>query len=104
MFHSIKKYTDTISKFPEIVGGVQALAALIKYPSVAKESGVEGSVFVRTFINEEGNVEKLMVTRGIGSGCDIAAVTAISKTKFIPAMVEGQTSESTGVNSNKIQI
>ena len=85
-----KKYRDTLSKFPEIEGGVEALASLIQYPDEAKETGVQGVVFIRAFLNEQGLVEKLMVTRGIGSGCDIAALTAVSKTKFTPATVEGE--------------
>lgn len=83
------EYPDEVSELPGIIGGVSALASLIKYPEQAKRSGLEGSVFVKAFINTAGEVDKVMVIRGIGAGCDLAALTAVCKTKFTPASDEG---------------
>ena len=57
-----------------------------KYPKVAKEKGIEGTVVVQVFVNEKGRVTETAILRGIpDSGLDEAAIKAIEKVKFRPA-------------------
>lgn len=75
---------------PEIIGGIQEVYKHIDYPRQAILGGVEGRVFVKFIVDENGNVKKPVVLRDIGAGCGEAAVKGISKVKFKPAMNDGK--------------
>ncbi len=76
---------------PQPVGGLKAIYKNItEYPKIAKEAGIQGKVYVLAFINEKGGVDNVKVVRGIGGGCDEAALEAVKKTKFKPGMQKGK--------------
>ena len=75
---------------PRPVGGLEAIQAMVEYPALAKKAQVEGRVFVQFVVNLEGRAEDIMITRGIGAGCDEAAVEAIKKTRFTPGRQRGE--------------
>jgi TonB family protein len=77
----------SVDKMPEPVGGLEAIMSKIVYPKEAKESGTQGKVFVALLIDESGNVAEASVQKGIGSGCDEAAIAAIKSTKFTPGIL-----------------
>ena len=79
-----------VEEMPQPIGGLQEIQKKIKYPEIAKRVGVEGKVFVRAFVDEEGNVVNAEVVKGIGGGCDEAALEAIRKTKFTPGKQRGK--------------
>ena len=79
-----------VEEMPQPIGGLQGIQQKIKYPEIAKRAGVEGKVFVRAFVDEEGNVVNAEVIKGIGAGCDEAALEAILKTKFTPGKQRGK--------------
>ena len=83
-------YLAEIDEMPKPIGGIKALAAKVVYPKNAKDDGVQGRVFVKAYINEKGIVVKTKILRGIGSGCDEAAVNAISATRFTPGKHKGK--------------
>ncbi len=85
-----EEYSVAVEKMPSIVGGISSLSKNIKYPEEAKKYGIEGKVFVRVFIDEKGNVVKAEVFKGIGFGCDDAALTAVRKLHFIPGELKGK--------------
>ena len=70
-------------EMPEFEGGTQGLMRFIGqnvvYPSVAREIGKEGIVYVSFVVNEVGNVENVKVVKGIGYGCDEEVVRVINK-------------------------
>ena len=77
-------------------GGEVALFKFINenlvYPQEAIDAGVEGRVFVRFWINEDGSLSDFEVPRGIGYGCDEEAVRVIqSMPKWKPGMQRGKT-------------
>ncbi len=84
------KYAVSDEKMPQIVGGLQALAKNIVYPEEAKKHGIEGRVFIKAFVDEKGNVVKAEVIKGIGFGCDTAAVNAVLRLHFIPGIQKGK--------------
>jgi len=90
IFFNDKDYLAEFDEMPFPVGGLKAIQEKIVYPEEAKSQGVEGKVFVTAFINENGVVEKAEVLKGIGGGCDKAALEAVYKTKFSPGKKEGQ--------------
>jgi len=71
---------------PQMAGGMAALRKHLKYPEIAQEAGIEGTVIVQAFINKEGNVEDVVIVKGIPkTGLNEAAINAVKKTKWKPA-------------------
>lgn len=83
-------YFVAVEDLPEPVGGIAAIQAAVVYPEIAKRAGVEGTVYVEAFVDEGGTVTRTQVVKGIGAGCDEAAQSAVSKTKFKPGKQRGK--------------
>ncbi len=84
-------YFVAVEEMPKPIGGITAIQKQIVYPEIAKRAGIQGKVYVKTFIDENGGVIKTEIVKGIGSGCDEAAMDAIKKTKFTPGKQRGKT-------------
>ena len=84
---SLSKVGDTM---PTVVGGVTAIAEHITYPEIAKRAGIQGKVFVNVVLDIDGTVLKTEVKKGIGAGCDEAAVNAIKACEFTPGYKDGE--------------
>ena len=57
-----------------------------KYPEIAQEAGIEGTVIVQVFVDKKGRVKETIILKGIpNTGLDEAAINAIRKTRFLPA-------------------
>ncbi len=71
---------------PEFPGGKKAFIEFItknlQYPEEAKEKRIEGDVFVRFYINDNGTVTDAKIEKGLGYGCDEEAVRLIKMMKF----------------------
>ncbi len=78
-----------VERMPELIGGLEKLQKSITYPEIARLAGIEGRVMVSFVIDEKGNVLNPVVVRGIGGGCDEAAIEAVKKAKFVPGMQRG---------------
>ncbi len=83
-------YLAFAPKMPEPVGGLEAIVKKVVYPSLAKQQNVQGKVYLLVYINEKGDVDDVKVVKGIGMGCDEAAITAVKKHKFTPGQDKGQ--------------
>ena len=46
-------------------------------PAVAKDNGIEGKVYIKFVVNEDGSVSQAQVVRGIGGGCDEEALRVV---------------------------
>jgi protein TonB len=75
---------------PEPIGGIAQLQKKLVYPTYAREHDIEGTVQVRTFIDQNGDVTKAEVESGIGYGCDDVARITILYTKFSPGLIRGK--------------
>jgi TonB family protein len=80
----------TVEVMPEPVGGMETIYKKLVYPETAKDKGIEGTVIIKTFIDEYGEVTNAEVEKGIGGGCDEAARLAVYYTKFKPGMQRGR--------------
>jgi protein TonB len=49
----------------------------IKYPQMARESGIQGTVYVTFVVERSGAVTDVKILRGIGGGCDEEAVRVV---------------------------
>ncbi len=83
-------YFVAVEEMPTPIGGIRAIQEKIVYPEIAKRAGVEGKVYVLAFVNEQGIVTKAQIIKGIGAGCDEAALDAVLKTKFKPGKQRGK--------------
>ncbi|NOY50730.1 MAG: energy transducer TonB [Chlorobi bacterium] len=70
-----------VESMPEFPGGAgelyKYLGQNIKYPPLAKESGIQGRVFVNFVVEPDGSISNVKVLRGIGGGCDEEAVRVV---------------------------
>lgn len=59
------------------------------YTEQARRNGVEGDVYIRILIGEDGKVLRASVIRGLPDGLDDQALKAVYKLKFKAAMKDG---------------
>lgn len=72
---------------PQPIGGFAAIQSNLRYPEIARKAGVEGKVIIQADIDDRGNVVRTTVIKSLGNnGCDEAAIEAIKKVKWKPAM------------------
>jgi len=79
-----------VEQMPEPIGGIAAIQRKIVYPEIARRAGVQGRVFVKAFVDETGRVTKVTLIKGIGAGCDEAAMKAVRETRFKPGKQRGK--------------
>lgn len=72
-----------VESMPSFPGGDAArmryLQENIKYPQMARESGIQGTVYVTFVVETDGSVTDIRILRGIGGGCDEEAVRVIER-------------------------
>jgi protein TonB len=78
-------------EMPSFLGGdierLKFLTDNIKYPQLAEENGIKGTVYVQFVVDTKGNITDVKVLRGIGGGCDEEAVRVI---KMMPQWHPGK--------------
>ena len=84
------QYFVAVENMPEPIGGIAGIQGKIVYPSIAKRAGVEGTVYIKAYVNKKGIVTKAIVLKGIGAGCDQAAMKAVEETRFTPGRQRGK--------------
>ena len=60
------------------------------YPEEAQEEGIEGEVVITAVVSERGRVLKIEKVQGPGFGLNKAAVRALLRSRFIPALYRGR--------------
>jgi protein TonB len=85
-----EEYFVAVEEMPQLIGGVKGLMRNLVYPELAIRAGIQGRVYVLAYINERGEVDRAEVVRGIGGGCDEAALQAVKKSKFTPGKQRGR--------------
>lgn len=88
-----KIYT-VVEKMPQFVGGQEALYKYLQdslvYPKKAIEQGIQGKVFCRFFVDEEGYVRDVIVLRGVNPLLDEEALRVL---KAMPKWEPGTQNE-----------
>ena len=84
-----------VEEMPDFPGGLAKLADYlgknIKYPQMARESGIQGLVFVNFVIEPDGSVSNVNVMRSLGGGCDEEAIRVVkSMPKWKPGKQRGK--------------
>ena len=84
-----------VEEMPSFPGGeaelLKYVATHIKYPQIARETGIQGRVFVGFVVEPDGSVSNVKILRGLGGGCDEEAVRVIkSLPKWKPGKQRGK--------------
>ena len=70
-----------VEEMPEFPGGAAKMMEFIqkniKYPMMARESDIQGRVFVNFVVEPNGTITNVTVMRGIGGGCDEEALRVV---------------------------
>jgi protein TonB len=53
------------------------LGGNLKYPQIARETGITGTVIVSFIVEKDGSVSNATILKGIGGGCDEEAIRAV---------------------------
>ncbi len=81
----------TVESKPSFPGGEyerkRFLFENLKYPRMAKESGIQGKVYVTFVIEPNGSISNIHIKRRIGGGCDEEAIRV---TKLMPTWIPGK--------------
>lgn len=72
---------QVVEEMPDFPGGTKELSLFLEnnlnYPSEARESGVQGIVFVSFIVESDGHLSNVKVLRSLGSGCDEEAIRLV---------------------------
>ncbi len=84
-----------VEAMPEFPGGMAKLMGYlgnnIKYPPFAKETNIQGRVFINFVVEPDGKISNVKVLRGIGGGCDEEAIRVVeSMPNWKPGMQRGK--------------
>ena len=84
-----------VEEMPAFPGGeaklMEYVTKNIKYPQIARETGIQGRVFVGFVVEPDGSVSNVKVLRGIGGGCDEEAMRVVkSMPKWKPGKQRGK--------------
>ena len=59
-----------VDKMPFMKNMAQFIVDNLKYPTIAKENGTEGTVFVTFVVETDGSITDIKLLQGIGDGCE----------------------------------
>jgi protein TonB len=70
---------------------LQFLGSHIRYPSLAKDNGIEGTVVVRFIVEKDGSISQPAIIRDIGGGCGAEALRVVkSMPTWLPGKQQGR--------------
>jgi len=79
-----------VENMPEPIGGVESIYENLIYPEFAVRAGIQGSVILEAVVNEDGSLSDISIVKGIGGGCEEAAVMALRQVSFNPGKQRGK--------------
>ncbi len=83
-------YYTAVPYMPVPIGGFESIQSKAIFPQAAKDAGISGTVYITAFIDELGNVNSVVLTKGIHPACDNSALSAVRRTKFNPGKKDGK--------------
>jgi len=70
---------------------MKTIYSYVKYPSIARENSIEGTVVVSFVVDKKGEIQNLEIVRDIGAGCGKEVIKAMNKLgKFYPGKHNGR--------------
>lgn len=89
-FNCNQDYSLSVSKPPQLIGGILTIQENLEYPDYAIGSGINGTVDVQFLVNKDGQTICHSILNSLGLAFDLAAIEAIKKVQFEPALKDGQ--------------
>src|SRR5699024_2175322 len=81
----------SVQEMPELETSRAELQSHVNYPESCSEAGIEGTVIVQFVVQPNGETTNFNVIKGIGEGCDEAAMEEIKKyAEFTPGTQDGE--------------
>ena len=72
---------QVVEENPGFPGGEAArqkyLQDNLRYPAIARESGIQGTIYITFVVERDGSITDVRVVRGIGGGCDEEAIRVV---------------------------
>ena len=91
---TVKNSTKKFLKLPEYPGGKEAFKKYIKenlvYPKEALEKRIQGIVYLKAEITDNGEVLNVFVEKGVGAGCDEEAIRLIKNVRYTSVKNRGK--------------
>jgi len=84
------EYFEVVEDPPTIDGDLGAIREHLEYPPLAIRAGIEGTVALLVYVSRTGEITKVEVLKGIGGGCDEAAIEAVKQVTINPGMQRGK--------------
>ena len=86
---------QVVEEMPVFPGGetklLEYISNNIQYPQVARETGIQGRVFIGFVVEPDGSISNVKLLRGIGGGCDEEAIRVVkSMPKWKPGKQRGK--------------
>ena len=81
--------TNLLKKDKEVCAQKNMLAFIyskIKYPPIARQNGIEGTVVIQFIVNKDGGIADLKIVKDIGGGCGKEALRVV---KQMPDWIPG---------------
>jgi len=76
-----QKIFTIVEKMPEFEGGdrsrLKYLRDNLKYPSIDKAAGIEGTVYMRFLVNKKGKIKDIEILRGVSETIDKEAIRVV---------------------------
>lgn len=67
-----------VEQMPAFRGNLHKyLAEQVRYPDIAKENGIEGTVVIQFVVNERGEISNAFIVKDIGGGCGEEALRVV---------------------------
>jgi len=79
-----------VEEQPEMIGGVAELSKAVKYPTIARQAGIEGMVVVKVVITQEGLPESPEILSSPSEVLNEAAIEAVMQQRFKPGRQRGR--------------
>ena len=70
---------------PVLVGGPQTIQQRVRYPEIARRTGIQGQVIVEFTVNEQGSIENPEVVQGLGPLFNREALRVVRTLNYQPA-------------------
>jgi protein TonB len=86
---------SVVEESPSFPGGdegrIKYLGENIKYPPLARESNIEGTVYIEFIVEKDGSINKPTIKRDIGGGCGDEALRVVkAMPKWAPGKQRGK--------------
>ncbi len=85
---------DVVESQPSFPGGdiarIRFLYENIQYPAMARETGIQGRVYITFVVEKDGSITDVRLLKGIGGGCDEESIRVV---KAMPKWIPGKQRE-----------